>query len=694
MHALIALALAAAPPSQSRLPLKTLVLYENGVGYFERRGPVKAGSVAEIPLEPGQLDDALKSLVVVSAQGVASVEFAPPLSAEAARAMAGLPARSEQASLSNLCRSLTGVEVEIRREAGAVVKGRVIQVSEEALSLTDKEGKPIPEPTLLVFGDAGLAKVPLRSIEAVRPVGSQVALAWSRAVGSTALQPERERLVVRGASGGGPVAVGYTTEAPVWRTTYRLVMGTRASGPVEQRGKQQSRLQGFALVHNDSDEAWDNVKVTLASGHPTSFLFPLAGPRYGRRELMTPQDGLDTAPQLATREAREHLRGEGEWAGLTGTGLGGAGSGMGSGSLSVGHAGGVGRGSISGSGVSSTVLEDGPTPIEPAAVSEAGDLFLYSVKEPVVLGARKSALLPIIDGATQAERVTLLDGEGRVFTAVRLENTTPLTLEGGTLSVYTDGAYTGETQVDRVKPGEVRVLKHGEDLDLEVARSTSREEGNPRKVRVVGTEGNRLLELTRVDRLVHRVEFTSRTDVPRVVLVELSEQKYRVVSGGDEDVRSPGQPRFGRILVAPKASETVDLVEEGGVVERIAANQLTTARLNALLTRTMPDEAKALLTSLKAEIGRAEEAQAKVAQLDARVRELEADLARTRENLAAVGKAGAADAAKKLGEKLLALEESLVAVRREREALAQASTSIRSKLSLSPSPFGRGRGEG
>lgn len=68
MHALLFVLLAAAP-TQSRLPLKTLVLYENGVGYFERRGAVSSGSVAEIPLEPGQLDDALKSLVVVSTQG-------------------------------------------------------------------------------------------------------------------------------------------------------------------------------------------------------------------------------------------------------------------------------------------------------------------------------------------------------------------------------------------------------------------------------------------------------------------------------------------------------------------------------------------------------------------------------------------------------------------------------------------------
>lgn len=671
MHALVALVLVAAPP-QARLPLKTLVLYENGVGYFERRGQVPSGAVAEIPLEPGQLDDALKSLVVVSQQGVASVEFAPPLSAEAARAMAGLPERAAQGSLSNLCKSLTGVEVEVKRETGPIVKGRVIEVSEEALARVDKDGHPVPEPTLLVFGDAGLAKVPLRLIEAVRPVGSQVALAWSRAVGSTALQPERERLVVRGASGSGAVAVGYTTEAPVWRTTYRLVMG-----------KKQQRLQGFALVHNDSDEGWDGVRVTLASGRPTSFLFPLAGPRYGRREFLSPQDGLDTAPQLATKEAREHLRGEGEWSGLGLTGTGSGGGGYGVGTIGAGHIGTVGRSSGVAMGVSSTVLEDGPTPLEPAAVSEAGDLFLYSVKEPVVLGARKSALLPIIDGSTKAERVTVLDGTGTLFTAVRLENTTPLTLEGGTLSVFSDGAYSGETQIDRVKPGEVRVLRHGEDLDLEISRSTVREEGAPRKVRVTGGEGSRVLELTRVDRLVHRVDFTSRTDQLRTVLVELSEQRYRVVSGGDEDVRSPGQPRYGRIQIEPKDSAAVDLVEEGAVVERIAANQLSSARLTQLLTFSMPEEAKKQLLALKAEIVRAEDAQARVAQLDAKLRELEGDVARVRENLAAVGKANAADAAKKLGERLLQLEDSLAAARKERAEAAKTGEQIRKTLVVS-----------
>jgi hypothetical protein len=315
-------------------------------------------------------------------------------------------------------------------------------------------------------------------------------------------------------------------------------------------------------------------------------------------------------------------------------------------------------------------------------VSEAGDLFLYSVKEPVVLGARKSALLPIIDGSTKAERVTLLDGNGSVFTAVRLENTTALTLEGGTLSVFTDGAYTGETQIDRVKPGEVRVMKHGEDLDLEVSRGTRREEGDPRRAKIVGMPGGRMLELTRVDRLVHHIDFTSRTSDTRVVLVELEEQKYRVVSGGEEDIRSPGQPRYGRISIAPKASESVELVEEGAVVERIAAESLSSQRIAALLTHKMPDDVKTLLTQLKTEVTRAEEALTKVAALYAKMRQTETDIARTSDNLAAIGKTTAPDAAKKLGQRLLELDKELTDLRKQRESTATIATNIRRDLLL------------
>ncbi len=162
---------AAAPvdAQATTLPLRQLVLYENGVGYFERRGPVASGQVAEIPLEAGPLDDALKSLVVTSSRGVASVEFAPPLAKDAARAMAGLPAPQEQRSLLALLRALSGVDVQVTLLDGAVARGRVLEVSGDE-KRADKDGKPIDEPMLMVFGEGGLAKTPLRLIRAVRPV--------------------------------------------------------------------------------------------------------------------------------------------------------------------------------------------------------------------------------------------------------------------------------------------------------------------------------------------------------------------------------------------------------------------------------------------------------------------------------------------------------------------------------------------
>jgi len=57
-------------------------------------------------------------------------------------------------------------------------------------------------------------------------------------------------------------------------------------------------LQGWAVLHNDTDEHWRNVKVTLVNGRPDSFIFPLAAPCYARRELVTPENEASTVPQL------------------------------------------------------------------------------------------------------------------------------------------------------------------------------------------------------------------------------------------------------------------------------------------------------------------------------------------------------------------------------------------------------------
>jgi hypothetical protein len=633
----------------SSLPLRAVVLYENGVGYFERKGAVAAGSVAQIPLEPGQLDDALKSLVVMSTRGVASVEFAPSIAPEAARASAGMP--ENQSSMLSLLRSLAGVDVKVTAGAGSV-SGRIVEVDE--VQELDKDGKPVAAPVLMLFGEAGLVRVPLKQITAVKPVDPSVQLAWERATGSHAAQPERQSMRVRGGQGGGDVAVGYTTEAPVWRTTYRLVVG-----------KAGQRLQGFALVHNDSDEAWEGVKVTLASGRPNSFVFPLAGPRYGRRELVNPEDGLDAAPQLTSSEVRDHLRGaiaSGGSVSMGSIGTVGYGSGAGMGSSRHSVAAGVAGASVAKESTApSDLLQEGPTPLEPAAVSEAGELFLYTVKEPVFLAARKSALLPIVDTKTQAEPVTVVGQDGKSTLAVRFLNDTGLTLEAGTLSIFEQGTYSGESQLDRVKPGEVRIVKHGTDLDVEVSQSEFVEAGPVKRVR----RANGLIELHRVDRVTHALKLVSRSEHPRTLLFELPREGYRVTSGGDEDVRSPGQARYARVQLAARESKEVPLLEEGRVVQRLRPESVTVHMLDGLLAEKVEPDVRATLLALRGEATRAEDAQQRRSDAERRIREMELDVTRLRENLAAVGKGGAKDAAAELASRLLKLEDELTRLRGE-----------------------------
>src|SRR5690606_25565740 len=80
------------------LPLRTVRLYETGVGYFERSGPVSRDGES-LPLPTAHIDDALKTLVVLSQGGarVAGVEFESVVSRGLARSLAGLPDDPEQA---------------------------------------------------------------------------------------------------------------------------------------------------------------------------------------------------------------------------------------------------------------------------------------------------------------------------------------------------------------------------------------------------------------------------------------------------------------------------------------------------------------------------------------------------------------------------------------------------------------------
>ena len=87
--------------------------------------------------------------------------------------------------------------------------------------------------------------------------------------------------------GSGPheVKLAYVTEAPAWKPSYRVVLGT---GKVN--------LQAWAIVDNTSGEDWEKVKLGVGSSSAMSFRFNLRGVRLVDRQTLRADDLFAQAP--------------------------------------------------------------------------------------------------------------------------------------------------------------------------------------------------------------------------------------------------------------------------------------------------------------------------------------------------------------------------------------------------------------
>ncbi|MBI5490525.1 MAG: DUF4139 domain-containing protein [Deltaproteobacteria bacterium] len=83
------------------------------------------------------------------------------------------------------------------------------------------------------------------------------------------------------------VTVAYVVEAPVWRPTYRIVLG---------EAHDSALLQGWAVVQNLSGEDWTDVELTVTEGAPLTFRADLATPYIPARPVVSDYGEIVQAP--------------------------------------------------------------------------------------------------------------------------------------------------------------------------------------------------------------------------------------------------------------------------------------------------------------------------------------------------------------------------------------------------------------
>ena len=196
------------------------------------------------------------------------------------------------------------------------------------------------------------------------------------------------------------VRIGYVVETPIWKTSYRLILpsGRRIS----------PSLQGWAIVENQTDNDWNGIQLSLVSGRPISFVQDLYQPLYIPRPVVQPElyaslnpqtydGGIATGkpgqPMQMAKAMNRRFAGELEPAAAPAPPA----------SVAFGVGGG-GGGGMQADRAAEEPMDATKSVASVASAGKIGELFQYTVSEPVTLPRQKSAMLPIITDDVEVEQ--------------------------------------------------------------------------------------------------------------------------------------------------------------------------------------------------------------------------------------------------------------------------------------------------
>jgi len=672
-----------APPQVAQgvvkdLPVHKVVLYKNGVGYFEHAGTVSGNQRVAIDFTSPQLNDVLQSLTVLDEGGgrIAGVNYnsTTPLAEQLKTLSLGM---TEDPTSTELFQALRGQRVEVTGAPGGTITGRLMSI-ESRSEKTGSGDATVDKFYLSLVATSGAVRViELTPTLSVRPLDGNLQGQLDRYLEllSTTHSTGLRHLTLNAiGQGQRELRVSYISEVPVWKATYRLVFPKTKDG-----GDGNSAImQGWAVVDNTVGADWDNVQLSLVAGAPQSFIQPLSQPIYSRRpeipiateEQLTPQtheaaqnqtQNVQVQSEMMNNQliaqnrlqsnSKNKMRGNFGSQSQTVTVQADA--------LAVQENSPVPSAGIPGAfgGIyrATDAIQDGDV-----ATNAFDDFFEYALTQPVTIHKNESAMVPILQQELPAEHVTLWSTkEPTPLRAVWLENKSKLTLDSGSFSIFESGEFAGEGLLDPIHPGEKRLLSYAADQAVRVKVINRNSLRTLHHVQVL----NGAIVETHLNVASLTYSATNSADVDRVLLIE--HPRHNNGWSLDSDVKaaesSTNLYRF-RLAVPAHSTATLEVREHGPEHNTVYLNSnqdQTTYMLD--LVKRVPDA----LESLKPVI----DAQKALTDLDRRIsaskeaeKSAEADEGRDRDNLTALK---GNDAARRFVDELNRAEDQLQATRKQ-----------------------------
>jgi hypothetical protein len=679
------LAAVATPPVIKDLPVRKVVLYKNGVGYFEHAGAVTGNQRVAVDFTSSQLNDVLQSLTVLDEGGgrIGGVNYnsTTPLAEQLKSLTLGM---GDDPTSTELFQALRGQKVEVTGGPGGVITGRLVSIETH----TEKAGTG--DTTLdkyyltLVTASGGVRVIEVTPALSVRPVDANLQGQLDRyleLLSSTRATGLRHLTLNAMGQGQRDVRVSYISEVPVWKSTYRLVFPRQPGS--------KAVLQGWAVVDNTVGADWDNVQFSLVAGAPQSFIQPLSQPLYARRPEIPISTTAQTTPQ--THEAAQYDKVE-----LAGK-LYSPKAIMSNQQLSSLNQ----NNNFAAS--QSVEVSAGPPPPDASPVSEGrgsggsmggvyrptdaiaegdvstnafDDFFEYGLTQPVTIHKNESAMVPILQQELPAEHVTLwTERERRPLRAVWLKNDSKLTLDSGSFSIFESGEFAGEGLLDPIHPGERRLLSYATDQAVKVHRAGF---ADTRTLHHVAMHNGVMVETTS-EVTETNYSITNGADEPRVVVIEHPRRQNADLDSDQKPAEtSPTAYRF-RITVEPHQSADMRVGEKANLSERVEinANQFQQEYL-VNVSKYTPELEQKLRPVIDAELA-LENLNSQINLNEGKEKTLSADEARARENLTALK---GNEAARRFVEELNRAEDEIQSARKEHADLVAKRDAARTHLDL------------
>jgi len=651
--------------NSNQLPIRRVVLYSNGVAYIERRGMVSGDAEINLSFKQSQVDDVLKSMVVLDLGegriGAVSYNSSLPASARTAEIPFSLESKTEEGGgISEVLSQLQGAKVVVTSNKGTAT-GSILTVEKRAVAGEKDSENDRPSNIayfLVIASETGeISNFDLSEVRSVKLLDEDTKRdlnEFANATASTRRRDAKTISVTSQGAGSREMIVSYTIAAPIWKTTYRVVL--------DEAGK--PFFQGWAIVDNVSEEDWSNVSLSLVSGSPVSFIQNLQKPLYRYRPIIPIPEDLNLQPQIYDPE-----NGSGEGSGTgDGSGIGsGNGNGRGSGTVPPPPVpkpmfDGANNNFIVSSGFSGTSVSDAiigeKSGVQTAASgAEIGDLFEYKIEQPVSVARNRSALIPIIQTKMEGERVSIFredetetqtsDDEESEIQAVRranprpmsgllLKNITAMTFEGGSMTVLDRDAYAGEALMERLRPKEQRLISFALDLGTLIAIEKKADREPAKLAKVV--DGVFQIHYFRSDKKVYKL--SNQTEHPKTIYVEHPVRQNWILSDSyaKPDYTTARFYRF-RVELAPFENKLITVAENQGMMDKYSLSSLSPKDLDVFVASRYIDDATriklAKLIDLRMKINRIN---AKLQSFEEEEKRISEDQTRLRENIEALAK--------------------------------------------------------